>query len=66
VLESRNVWVSIITSLLHLIMIGIKKHGVGLENGLGPFSLHDASKSNLAILTKTRRAYFSTPLVMSW
>jgi len=66
VLESRNVWVSIITSLLHLIMIGTKKHGARLENMLGPFSLHDASKSNLVILTKTRRAYFSTPLVMSW
>jgi hypothetical protein len=46
-------------------MIGTKKHGAQLENRLGPFSLHDASKSNLAILTKTRRSYFSTPLVMS-
>jgi hypothetical protein len=29
VLESRSAWVSIVTSLLHLIMIGTKKRGVG-------------------------------------
>jgi hypothetical protein len=33
VLESINSWTSIITSLLHLTMIGTKKHGVGSEIG---------------------------------
>jgi len=28
VLESRSAWVSIVTSLLHFIMIGTKKYGV--------------------------------------
>jgi hypothetical protein len=38
-LESRNVWASIVTSLLHFTMIGIKKHDVRFEDRLGPFSL---------------------------
>jgi len=63
-LESRNAWASIITSLLHLIMIGTKKHGVGFEDRLGPFSLHDASRSSLMIPIETGHAYFPTPLVV--
>jgi hypothetical protein len=43
-LKLRNTWASIVTSLLHLTMIGSKKHGVGSKDKLGPFSLHDASK----------------------
>jgi hypothetical protein len=39
-------------------MIGIKKHGVGFENRLGPFSLHDASRFNLEIPTETRNVHF--------
>jgi hypothetical protein len=41
-LESRNAWASIVTNLLHLTMIGTKKHGVRFKERLGPFSLHDA------------------------
>jgi hypothetical protein len=37
-------------SLLRLIMIGTKKHGDGFKDSLGPFALHDASKSSLAVL----------------
>jgi hypothetical protein len=44
-LKSRSAWTSIVMSLLHLTMIGTKKHGVGSKNRLGPFSLHDASRS---------------------
>ncbi len=44
--ESKSVWASNVTSLLYLIMISNKKHGVGFEDRLGPFSLHDASKSS--------------------
>jgi len=29
VLESKSAWVSVVTSSLHLIMIGTKKHGAG-------------------------------------
>jgi hypothetical protein len=36
--KSSNVWVSIATSLFHLIVIGIKKHGVGSNDKLRPFS----------------------------
>jgi hypothetical protein len=61
VLKSRSDWASIVTSLLHLMMIGTKKHGVRFEDRLGPFSLHDASRSNLVILTKTRHVHFLTP-----
>jgi hypothetical protein len=32
-LESRSVWVSIVTSLLHFIMIGTNKHDVKLKIG---------------------------------
>jgi hypothetical protein len=49
VLKSKNVWASIVTSLLHLMMIGTKKHGARSEDRLGPFSLHDVSRSNLVI-----------------
>ncbi len=62
--KSRNAWASIITSLLHLTMINTKKHGVGFENRIGPFSLHDASRSSFVVPTKTRHVRFSTPLVV--
>jgi hypothetical protein len=52
VLESRSAWACIITSLLHFTMISTKKHGVGFEDRLGPFSLHDASRSNLMVPTE--------------
>jgi len=47
-------------------MIGTKKHGARFEDRLGPFSLHDASRSNFAIPTKTRHVRFLTPLVVDW
>jgi hypothetical protein len=58
-LESKNVGASIITSLLHLTMIGTKKHGVGFDR-LGPLSLHDASRSNLVVFTEIKRVCFLT------
>ncbi len=65
-LESKNVWASIVKSLLYLIMIGTKKHGARPEDKLRPFSLHDASRSNLTILTKTKHVCFLIPLVVDW
>jgi len=47
-------------------MIGTNKHGVGLEDRLGLFSLHDASKSNFMVPIETGHACFLTPLVMDW
>jgi hypothetical protein len=64
--KSRSVWASIIISLLHLIMIGTKKHGVGFEGRLRPFSISNASRFSLAIHIKTRHAHFSTPPVVDW
>jgi hypothetical protein len=58
-LKSRSAWVSIVTNLLHLIMIGTKKHGCGFEDRLGPFSLHYASRSSLVVLTKIGHVCFS-------
>ncbi len=45
-LKSNNASVFIFVDLLHLITIGNKKWGVGFENKLGPFWLHDALQSN--------------------
>jgi hypothetical protein len=59
-LESKSVGASIVTSLLHMTMIGTKNHGVGFENKLGPFSLHDASRSSLVVLADIRHARFLT------
>jgi hypothetical protein len=64
--KSKNVWASIITSLLHLIMIGTKNHGDGSEDRFGPFSLHGASKSSLVVPNETIHACFSTPLVVDY
>jgi len=64
--QSKNVWASIFTSLLHLTLIGTKKHGVGFENRLRPFSLHDASRSSLVDTTKNIHVCFSTPIVVGW
>jgi hypothetical protein len=64
VLELRNVWASIVISLSHLTMIGTNKHVVGFENRLGSFSLHDASRSSLMVLTKSIHVCFLTPLVV--
>jgi hypothetical protein len=41
-------------SLLHLIMDGTRKHGDGPKDKLGPFSLHDMSRSNVTILIETK------------
>jgi hypothetical protein len=57
---------SIVTSLLHLIMIGTNKHGVGSKNKLGPFSSHDASRSSLSVPIEIGHACFPTPLVVDW
>jgi len=61
--KSRNVWASIIMGLLHLIMIGTKKHGAKFENNLGPFALHDASKSNLLVLIEIGHVHFLILLI---
>jgi hypothetical protein len=45
-LESNNASIFIVVDLLHLIVIGNKKQGVGFENKWGPFWLHDALRSN--------------------
>jgi hypothetical protein len=55
--KSRSAWTSIVTSLLHLTIIGTNKFGFEFKNKLGPFSLHDASRSNLAIPIKIGHAY---------
>jgi hypothetical protein len=47
-------------------MIDAKKFGAGFEDRLGPFSLHDASRSNLTIDMKTGHVHFPTPLVVNW
>jgi hypothetical protein len=65
-LESRNAWASIIISLLHLAMISTNKNGIGFEDRLGPFSLHDASKSNFMVPIEIGHACFLTSLVMDW
>ncbi len=65
-LKSKNVWASIVTSLLHLTMIGTKKYSVKSKDRLEPFSLHDVSKFSLIVSTETTHACFSTPLVMHW
>ncbi len=65
-LKSRNAWASIVTSLLHLTMIGTNNHGARFEDKLAPFSLHDASKCNLIIPIKTKHARFPTPLIVDW
>ncbi len=64
--KSKNVWASIIISLLHLIMISTKKHGVGSKDKLGPFSLHDASRSSLITPIQTKHVSFPTPMVVGW
>jgi len=46
-------------------MINIKKHGVGFENRLGPFSLHDTLRSSLMMPTNIGHASFATPLVVN-
>jgi hypothetical protein len=58
-LESKNVGASIVTSLLHLTMIGSKKHGARFDR-LGPLSLHDASRSNLVVLIEIKHVCFLT------
>jgi hypothetical protein len=45
-------------------MIGTKEHGVGFDDKLGPFSLHDASRSNLMVPIETLHVYFPTPLIV--
>jgi hypothetical protein len=45
-------------------MIGTNKHVVGFENRLGPFSLHDASRSSLMVFIKIKHVRFLIPLVV--
>ncbi len=47
-------------------MISTKKYGVGSKDNMGPFSLHEALKSSLAVLIEIRHAHFLTPLIMNW
>jgi hypothetical protein len=47
-------------------MIGTNKHGVGFENRLAPFSLHDASRFSLVVLTENEHVCFFIPLVVDW
>ncbi len=63
-LELRSVGASIVIILSHLIMIGTNKHVVGFENRLGPFSLHDASRSSLMVFIKIKHVRFLIPLVV--
>jgi len=64
VLESKSVQASIVTSLIHLIMIDTKKYGVRFEDRLRPFSLHDASRSSFKVCIETGHVRFPTPLVV--
>jgi hypothetical protein len=45
-------------------MIGTKKHDIKYEDRLGPFSLHDASRFNFAVIIKIGHVRFPTPLVV--
>jgi len=45
-------------------MIGTKKYGVGFEDGLGPFSLHNALRCSLPIPNNTGHVHFMTFLVV--
>jgi hypothetical protein len=47
-------------------MIGPKKHGVGFEDRLGPFSLHYASRFSLVVPIEIGHACFLTFLVVDW
>ncbi len=47
-------------------IINTKKHGAGSENRLGPFSLHDASRSNLIVHTEIGHVHFLILLVVDW
>jgi hypothetical protein len=65
--KSRIIWASIITNLfVHLIVIDTRKHGVRFENSLGPFALHDISRSNFVVLNETRHVYFLILLIGGW
>jgi hypothetical protein len=37
--KSKSFWASIVMCLPHVIVTGIKKHGVGTKDSQGPFSL---------------------------
>jgi hypothetical protein len=62
--KSRSVWASIVTSVLHLIMISTKKHGVRPKDRLRPFSLHDASRLSFIVPIETGHVHFLIPLVV--
>jgi hypothetical protein len=47
-------------------MIGTNKHGVGFKDMLRPFSLYDASRSNLMVLIEIGHVCFPTLLVVDW
>jgi hypothetical protein len=65
-LKSTSVWASIVTTILHLTMIGIKKHGVGSKDMFEPISLDNALRFSFMVLTETRHAHFSIALVADW
>ncbi len=56
--KSSNASISVVMDLLHLIVIDIKKQGVGLKDRLRSFRSHNASKSSLIIPTKIRSPHF--------
>ncbi len=62
--QSRCSQASIVISLLHLTMIGIKRHGIGSKNRIGPFSLHDASTSSLTVPIEIGHVHFLTFLIV--
>jgi hypothetical protein len=52
--------------LLHLIVIGTKKHGARFKNSMGPFTLHDALRSNLMVPIEIGHVHFLTLLIGGW
>ncbi len=66
VLKSTIVWASIVASVLHLTMIGTRKHGVGSKDRLEPISLDNASRFGLMVPIETKHARFSIALVVDW
>ncbi len=65
-LKSTSVWASIVASVLHLTMIGTRKHGVGSKDRLEPILLHNASKFIFMVPIETRHVRFSIALVVDW
>ncbi len=64
--KSKSVWVHIIIDLLHLIMMGNKKQGVGFENKVGLFWMHDVSRFSVTVPIKTICFCFPSFLALGW